>query len=310
MKFLNWFDIYIVKHFSYTKIDFIHKSFKGDDKCFFLKINNNTEASIRCIQKWLHVVNKLNRSYVFICDNKLLKKEILLRLRFPDKKRITFVKSKRRLLYKYTSKLTFNVKNWRLMTVAHMMPFYMVNSTINYCWHIDADDTFFILEVDDIRNVIIKVEENMDKGSFDALSLDMWASRHEGKHWTFGVACLRNRINYRPLFEHPDRDWKKIENVPNFDGYFTYLRDVGVHKIGTFYVENSYFVHYGDFLRFPIKWPLSFWTDNTIFFPILNNVFCDYRKGQLSIVDGAIKIDIGLTREKSLCLLNKILRED
>ena len=299
-----------MNHFSYSRYEYVHKRFVPTNKCFFLKINNNNTMAYRCIQKWLDVVNKLDRDYAFICDNGALKKHLLNHISFPDNKKIVFIRSKRKRLYKYTKALTFNSIGWRKMTVAHMMPFYLINSDVELCWHVDADDTFFVLDANDVAKVITNVEELMLKKSYDALSLDMWASRYEGKHWTFGVACIKNRINYRKLFENPNKEWTHIEPVHNFDGYFTYLYDIGIHNIGTFYVENSFFVHYGDALRYPIKWPISFWRDGVIHFPILKSVFMDKKRGAIPIVKNAIKIDIGLNKARSMYLLNNMLKEE
>lgn len=304
---LRFFGFYRIRHFSTTRIEYVRKRFSAGDKCFFLKVNNETPSSIKCIQQWLETINALHRQYVFICDNRSLKHALLTSCRFPDDAKVSFVKTNRHRLIRFAKKLTFESRAWKRMTAAHMMPFYMTNDSVTFSWHIDADDTFFALETDQMTTVILAVERLLIVGESHAISLDMWASRWKDKHWTFGVACVKNQIDYRPFFQKPNPDWKAESPVPNFDGFFTYLRDIGVHKLNSFYVENAYFIHWGDCMIYPVRWPLSKWSNGKLYLPILNSIFKRADLGTLQIADSALKIDIGLTEEKSDQLLAGLL---
>ena len=94
--------------------------------------------------------------------------------------------------------------------------------------------------------------------------------------------------------------------IRNADYLFTYIRDLKIVGIETFYVENLRVVfNHGDPYRYPTQ-GLRYWHDGRYWFSVLCNDFGMGRAGSLPIPDDIIKIDIGITAEESIARLKKV----
>lgn len=272
----------------------------------YLKANKDEYYSLQCIQKWLDVVNGGGYDYYFVCDNKLLESKILRKCIFTDGN-IKFLRSKRHKLKRTAQHLYTGI--WEYATYAHLTPFWHAKKHGTKChWDIDADDTLFMAPAQLVTEALGKVERIAEADSLSAATLDMWYSKLLSRHWTFGVAYIRDTVDYLGVFANQKSDdWvscMSIESMYNIDWYMTYLKEHRGFKHGVFYIDSCYFVHWGRLLLDPKNAWVSCWHDGKIHLPIL-----DFLKrpdfATFDIGKDCYRIDEGLTLEKSVETFNR-----
>lgn len=268
---------------------------------FYLKINRRDDYVFLCFQHWIDTIAEKGADYFIICDNKILEKEICKKIIFHDTN-IKFLKScKNRKQKHIVDKIA--TKYWIKATYAHLTTFYHAkNNGIASFWNIDADDTLFCMPPEKISNYLKEVEAYADKNDIEAFSLDMHRSRTRGRHWSFGITYTKMDTNWFQIFnENPDVKWHKhYDNYDyefNLDWFFTFLKDYKNIKNETFYINNSLFIHWGNFLTNIIGSGIFYWKNNTLKFPIILEVIKDEYFGNIPISKDCIKFESDMNDE-------------
>lgn len=243
----------------------------------YLTVNKLSDYTILCIQQWIDVIYYMKSDFYFICDNKQLEYRILKEVVFYGTD-IKFMPSMKRRLKSICK--TVATEKWKNAACAHLTSFYHAKDRgILRFWKIDADDTFICCKPQKIAEALHKVRCSADEKNVEIISLDMWRSRTQGRHWTWGVAYVNteNTDFCKICSENTDLSWANSGQYPyrvykqetNIDWFFTYLK---IHKkiaIETFYIENAIFVHWGNFLQAPrMVAAIYYWSQKKLLFPV------------------------------------------
>lgn len=269
----------------------------------YLKINRSDEAAVMCMQYWLNIANFMNADIYIICDKKEIKYKLLKTLHFKNEN-IKFIKSIVNPLKKIIK--TICSPCWEKAGYAHFTTFYhSIKNNIQNYWNIDADDTTFLCRPSISAEILQKAAKYADDNNINAFSLDMWRSRSYGKHWSFGITYQKNNIDWFKIFQsNKDCKWQKLyanqTTIYNVDFYFNYLREYSKLKIQNWYVENLYFLHWGDFFLHVIQSSLCNWKEGKLSFPIIEKIYEDKEFGIVPIHNSCIKFDVGLTKKEFL----------
>ena len=277
----------------------------------YFKVNRIADYTIPCVQRWVNTAYRMRADYCFICDNKQLELRILKTVHFPDAN-VKFIPSERRYLQKNGKVVS---DRWQNAAYAHLTPFYhAASSGEKTFWTIDADDTMFCFPEEKICAMLQNVQKITKERDISVISLDMWHSKEQGRHWSWGISFVNGNRDYFQLFqEDKDLSWAESENFPyrikdwqiNLDWYFTYLKLCKGLKAETFYVENAYFVHWGNFMRHPgMTSAVYCWHQGKLIFPIYRYVHCDEHAGFIDIATDCLPINIGLDFHNGVRYLN------
>lgn len=275
------------------------ENIKKEKPIFYLKINRQEDYTFICLQHWIDVVSEMNNDYFILCDNEILKRNVYKKIIFPNSN-IKFIKSNRG---KYLQKLVKNIatKFWKKATFAHLTTFYHAkkNSFQNF-WNIDADDTLFCMNIKTLVNHLKDIEKYADSNNIASFSLDMHRSRTNGIHWSFGITYTKMNIDWFKILEdNKDTSWQenyeKFDYEFNLDWFFTYLRDTKNIKNETFYINNSSFIHWGNFITNIIGSGIFRWQNNRLKFPIIQNIIYDEYFGNIPICKDCIKFEGNFT---------------
>lgn len=152
----------------------------------------------------------------------------------------------------------------------------------------------FALEPKDIMSILQNVENYSKANNIYAMSLDMWYSRTLQRHWSFGITYINNFSEIFDILENlTNSDWqnnyKDCEAAFNLDWFFTYLKDKKNYKIESFYIENCYFIHWGNFLINAIGSSICFWQNGFFNSVILKDIYKNKSLGIIPIADDCIK---------------------
>jgi hypothetical protein len=282
---------------------------KKDVPVFYLKVNRDAAYTIDCIQGWINIINEIGADFYFVCDNKMLEYKILRKCYFRNGD-IKFISSIGKPINKVANSLYTGP--WENATHAHLTPFYHARKRgIKKFWNIDADDTTILLNPVKVAEVLGQVEKLSEKECISAISLDMWRSRTYGKHWSLGVLYINDNVDFCHVFEsNKDLSWiKKVEGYDdafNLDWFFSYLKLQGKIKIETFYIDNCYFIHWGNFILDPTFSGIYLWKDGKVIFPILKDIYKNTEMGVLDIAD-CYKISVEIDEQECIDMLeNKI----
>lgn len=270
---------------------------------FYLKTNRSDEAALMCMQYWLNIANFMDADIYIICDKKEIEYKLLKNVTFKNQN-IKFIKSAVNPLKKIIKNICS--KCWEKAGYAHLTTFYhsLKNGIHNY-WNIDADDTTLLCRPSISAEIMQKVAQYADENEINAFSLDMWRSRSHGKHWSFGITYQKNNIDWFKIFNsNKDRKWQKnYENqttIYNVDFYFNYLLEYVKLKIENWYVEDLYFLHWGNFFLHVIQSSLCHWKEGKLTFPIIEKIYENNEFGCVPIHNCCVKFDVGLTKKEFL----------
>lgn len=277
-----------------------NRDISNDRQVFYLKVNKWSYYSIKCLQHWIDIINNLNADFFIICDNKDLELDILRKICFKDCN-IKFLRS-------YNNSIVNKLVEpfWINATKAHLTSFeHARKNDVKRFWNIDADDTMFLIKAPEAAKVLSAVAKYTTVHGLNAISLDMWRSRTHGKHWSFGVTFIQGDIDWFKVFnENKNIKWKSNYSIYdknlNLDWFFTYLKDNNKVLIETFYVENLYFMHYGDFIANPICANICFWKNFTLNNPILSGLYKNKKLGCIPIANDCIKFDFNIDTNAGL----------
>lgn len=259
----------------------------------YLKINRLSEYSILNIQHWIEIGYHLNAYIYIVCDNFRLEREIYRRVFFREGN-FSFISSMRYSLKDKVKNIASNY--WIKATFAHLTTIYHAcNNHYDKIWSIDADDTTICEYPEKVAKLLLSVMNYSEKNKISAMSLDMWRSRTEGRHWSLGVVYFNGVANIKKHIDSIDsREWfesfDEIDVNSNLDWLFNYFKNRGILKVETFYYENAYFIHWGDFFRNPIGTAFCFWSDGRLFLPTIETIYNGFLKVSFPISD-CIKID-------------------
>ena len=269
-----------------------------NDNVFYLKVNRSDDYAFRCLQHWLNIAECMKVKVYIICDNKKLEQKIYKHIIFSNND-INIIKS----VHKPLNKIVKNIatKLWIKATYAHLTTFWHAKEkNFKSFWNIDADDTMLELDANVCANILKDISQYAKNNDIKAFSLDMHTSRTKGKHWSFGITYTNSEFDWFNLLNaNTNTDWRNkylsYDYHFNLDWFFTYLRDKNICNIKTFYIENLYFIHYGDFLSNTIGSGVFHWINNRVEFPILLDIFGSQKFGDIPISKSCIKFDYKLS---------------
>lgn len=267
-----------------------------DRRVFFLKVNSISKHAILCIQHWLEVVFLADADFYIVCDNPLLKKQILNQCRFRDQD-IKFLKSMRSQLKGVAKNLYTG--NWGNAAYAHLTPFYYSESIgIERHWDIDADDMIFLIDEKKILDALNEAEAQAKQAGLSGISLDVHNSRSNGIHWSLGIMYVDDNDRFCRTFESVDNlvwtdRFKDYAIEFNLDWFLTHAKDKGILPLSSFYVNQAYFIHWGDFFLLPIGCGIYHWQNNQLIDGVLHDVFGFQSIGIKQMVDSH-RVDIDL----------------
>lgn len=279
---------------------------KQNKRVFYLKVNRIKPYTFWCIQQWINIINILNADFYFICDNSELEKNILQKIQFKNKN-IKFLKSEIKRLDEYVDLITKPC--WRKACYAHLTTLlHAKDNNIEQFWNIDADDTMLLMSPNKAVRMILEAEQKAKLNKINALSFDMWYSLSYGEHWSFGISYISNKIDWFKLMNPlQNADWKQTISSKNYniDWYFTYLRNNG-QNIQTFYVDNSSFIHWGNFEYDKLFSNISKWQNGKLSYPISKYLYNENFAERI-IPKDCIKFDIGIEDKDAQWFINTLL---
>lgn len=282
------------------------------NKAIYLKINRKEEFAFRNLSRWVDAAYLMNRDCFIICDSEEIRQKIQEEILLS--KYCSFITSDKSEI---NSKIVKNIANgtWENAALAHITTFSdAIRHKCDFFWNIDADDTFLCLSIDRMVELLQQVEDYVEQNGIDCFSLDMWRSKWEGKHWSFGITYTSCRLDwYRIFIEHcEDVNYRNLENEMNYniDCFFTYLKDISEAKIGTFYFENLKFIHYSnDFFKGLISSAFYHWKDNKLYYPIMQVCVGMDELGVFDIYQDVHKFDMYIEDDEAKNVLTYYSKE-
>lgn len=242
----------------------IGKTTRHSEIAAYLKINRKDQYSIFCLQEWIETFHRLNYDCFIVCDNpalyKILEKEVV----FPSR-RFQIIKSQTRVFNSLLRKMIS--KCWLKAGIAHFTTFsHAEKKGYTFFWNVDADDTAFCCNVEERCELLRMAEEYARRNDLDAFSYDMWWTRSVGTHWSFGITFTKTMNKFKSWIKfYANNDWQKYYkkyNVQyNVDWFFTFAKEKGILKCGTFYAEELILIHWGDFFRNNFASNISYFKD-------------------------------------------------
>lgn len=299
-----------VRLFGHTLFDKESVDLNNGKLVFYFKINRIADYTLQNIQYWIDVVSEYGADFYFVCDDPWLEYQILKKCTFKDGN-IKFIRSWRKKLKRITP--MFCTPGLEDMTCAHLTPFYHAKEKgYKKCWMIDADDTMFLLSPKRIVELLLAVERKAESEKIQAFSLDMWRSKTFGAHWSLGILLVTDASFFCNLFsQHKDELWHnetiRYQYLYNLDWFMTYSKNHNMARIETFYVDNCRFIHWGKLISDPIFSAIYHWCDGKLVSPIMKYLYGRRDKGEIPICKDCIKIDIGISAQESLSIMENEL---
>ena len=280
------------------------------DTAFYLKINRNENYAIVCLNQWFKIAQIMNADCYIICDNKALQKRVEREVDscHIEKKFLPSMKKPKIIKHICTSIWAKNAGN------AYLSTFYYAKSHgYNEFWNIDADDTMFLLNAKKCAQILSQVAIYANAHKICAFSLDMWHSRTLGTHFSFGITYTSFECDWFKILEgNKDSKWQEkfmsLDNGNfNLDWFFTYLGASSLANVANFYIENAFFIHFGDFFvnRFGLGLGVSHWQEGKLRYPLLLEIYGSKRFGEIPIAKDCIKFDANLNKQDAYDFMQK-----
>lgn len=273
---------------------------------FYLKVNRNSDYAIRNLQTWLSVCELYENSHCYVlCDNDALSQRISQEC-VGEGELFEIIASYRRP-EDYSLIQHMANKRWLNAGLAHLTTFlHAAENQFSEFWNIDADDTRLCLSKERIKEALDVTNKYALDHHIDLFSLDMWRSRSEGYHWSFGIAYTNGNVAWIKEINDWLRDsynspyFSNSMHPKNIDEFFTYLKAMSTNvNIETFYLDNLLFAHFSDDLIFdPIQSGIYRWSHGKVEYPILLAIFGAKSFGRINIYEDVRKIDIGISAEE------------
>ena len=280
---------------------------------FYLKVDQPFVVTWNYLNFWLEIVQQFPDAKTYIvCDNPHLQNCITNNIKEWGYE-VEVIPSARD-----SAELQYIVENvmrpsWKPVAYAHLTTFLHArdNGYKNF-WNIDADDLEMCAKPRKIAKLLTKIKDYANEHEIDVISMDVWHTLTVGKHWSFGVAYTNNSLNWIELLKNhcTDEDLIKkyvdVNKNMNVDWYFTYLREIGVVKLESFFVENLRIVHHNRWGYVIISAGLRYWQGGRCHFPVLREAYNLDEASSFPIPENTIKFDIGITPEESMCQLRNM----
>ncbi len=270
---------------------------------FYLKVNRHIKDTFINLQYWVDVVYDMGADFYILCDNPDLKTDILRTIVFKDEN-IKFIKSHKRT-FKDIVKSQKIDKKWLNASYAHLTTFlHAKKHNITTFWNIDADDALFLISPSKAVEILKNAKTYAEKQKIDLFGFDFWVTKTEGRHWSFGITYTRMEKDYFNYLRKYIIDWddyRLYTSVHNLDWVFTSLRDKGVIKTNTFYVENLYFIHWGRFFGDMRNSYIATWNKTSMIWLLWENILGDKRGIFPLVIDKnkLVKLDFLVLEEES-----------
>lgn len=281
-------------------------------RIFYLKVHRVHRTSIDCIRHWINIADKMNAFIYFVCDNPIMKEDIIKQISFPNKN-FKFIKSDRKTLKTEIKTILNKVERqqmWERIAYSMLTPFIHAeknNFAISY--NIDADDILLCIGSERVCEALKKAEQKAKDEHLDLFNLDMFYSKSYGVHWSFGVVICMNPAkclnilkentkwrNNKKLIELYNICWLDKFNF-NIDWFFTFIRDTKQLNMKTFYIDKALVAHMPDIIL-EHGWAFMLqWKNNNIHFPILSDFYKRDVWDTVPIPDECVKIDINLKED-------------
>ncbi|MDE6435800.1 MAG: hypothetical protein K2L07_16440, partial [Lachnospiraceae bacterium] len=271
-------------------------------KAFYLKINRSEDFALRNLSRWIDAAYLAKADCYIVCDREDLVEKIKDTILLSGS--AEFIKSGKSADME-TIVNQIASRNWINAAYAHLTTFWHAEDMgYDYFWNIDADDTQLCLSADRTQELFQCVESYAEENSIDCFSLDMWSSRFNGMHWSFGITYTKVRADWRSLLlQHcSDVEYKQFgtDDNNNVDWFFTYLKTCTALRIETFYLENLKFIHYSnDFFLKPVGSGFYHWKGGKLLYPILYYCFGMKELGLYPIASDVIKLDIHIQDDEA-----------
>lgn len=279
---------------------------------FYLKVNRVCDYTFLCLQNWIDIVHSYNGNFYIICDKPELKKKICDRITFYDYDVKFITSSLPKNMKDFCRKVT--VENWNKAAFAHTKTYqHAIENGFQNFWNIDADDTMFLIEPKKIANILKEVAVYAENNDISNFSYDMWRSRTNGKHWSFGVTYTRMNVDYREIFNNTEQNWDKVKivgYVRNLDWLFTYFKNDGMMKNETWYSENTQFVHWGEFISNLFLPSFSLHKEGSVYYPLFLDILKNTEFGITKIYQDCIKFNFSVIEKESKDFFNKLLYQN
>lgn len=296
-----------IKFFPHRKNPSLVHEYKN---AMFFKVNRISEYSLACIHRWMDIAEAMNSLVIIICDNPELEKQIFKHTWFKDPN-IRVVTSKRSIYSSFISNIAS--KSWKNAACAHLTAFYYARQFgVSKFWSIDADDTMFLCESTKVVELLIKAMNYAENENINLFSLDMWKSRTFGKHWSWGITYVRDKDNlYEQLTQEKNAKWTddykdcfEPQNT-NSDWHINSLVKRGFNiRIGTFYPNETGFIHWGAHVFNPVGSYICKWKDGYISYPIMEALGVK-ELSRVPIHYECVCFDIGVAQDEMRdCYLN------
>ena len=265
---------------------------------FYLKVNRDVDYAYYCLRFWLEVAIASNAPTYIVCDNEAFEQKIKKKIEISNDGSVTFIKSLTEQVEDISLDIATN--SWKKASDAHLTTFFHAKACgYSAFWNIDADDTSFGMSTLDTVKTLSAVENYAKENSIGVFSLDMWWTIHGGNNWTFGITYTdMTTIDWFSIIDAHRKDQEYIqlpESDGNVDSFFNYLRNVTQLSIESFYIKNSFFVHWGG----PFG-PLSYeFLENEVKFPksIVSAFATTMKVGTQRVLREVIPIDVGYAKE-------------
>lgn len=280
----------------------------------YLKINSkNWRYAIFCMHHWINIVTEMGCDFYILCDDINIEYKLLSEIPFQTSN-IKFLRSDRHTFKKYIKNIC--AKRWINAGYSHLTTYLHAQKYgIKEFWNIDGDDTSFFEEPQVIAKALLKAEEIARQKDYHAFSLDMHRTSFYGLHWTFGITFTRVNMNiFKLISSVKDDKWKHVyytyvldSPIPdsNVDSFFTYLKDKNKLKLGTFNINNIYFMHWGICNTLEFFKMLQIAKNNSMLYPIASSI--ENSDVKIPIFDDVINFDANIDIEKSNEFMKKVL---
>ena len=265
---------------------------------YYLKINRNEAYTIKNLEHWLETVSIDREAKTFIlCDSENVRALVKDTV---EKYSVEYIES-----FSDNSEVRGVVRGiaderWENAAFAHLTTFFHARDNgFNEFWNIDADDTLICLNDKRTYECLDRAREYAKAHGIDVFSLDMWASKTGGMHWSFGITYTNNTKKWIDTIKRYSSDDYKDKNQPmNIDGRFSIIKK-NEGGIGTFYFENMTFLHYSnDFMRRPCASGVYRWNNGRMLSPVLKYVF-GMTAGGVDIPDDVVRLDMGIKDDET-----------
>ena len=283
---------------------------------FYLKANRTDEYALKCLQNWFDAisVNADEHKVYFLCDGDQVRKKYLenLALEGINYELLSSDRESEELVHIVTNVTS---DRWRNTGFAHLTTFLHAREHgIFEFWNIDADDTLVCLPPERFAKMLETAEVYGRENGLKGFSLDMWRSRSNGWHWSFGVTYTTDPAAWLDVFRGhcEDEQYRTRATVDQYTAYIKREHAGEDFPLETFYFENLKFLHPSSDWTAGTPWEVEMfhWKNGRLDYPLLSGVLGLGACGQVAIVPDIIKFDIGISESESLQFFRGMLRHE